>query len=465
MKKVETITINPSSINIIQGTCYNMLVTQVLPEDADDKTIVWTSDNSDVASVTPELGCIYGNEIGTANICATSTDGSNVSAYCTVTVEPRILVNSITLNRAAMTIGKGERWRLSATICPEDAFDPSLTWYSSNCYVADVDQNGVVTAKSLGNAVIYAKARDGSAVFGRCSIAVRQTTTCSAEETPRNSAKATFLSVPVDVYSGAHRLTHTLMQFFGGRNVNFSIHYDSTHLGQGDVGIGWYHNYEKHIDVSGNTAYVYSTPSVFSKYTAKSACSNEFTCDSADKNGYVLTVNNNGTYPYIINCNEQRTEYYNCEGNLAKVVDHQGFETLIDYNEDCMTITDVSSGKHIHVEKDAYCRIRRVYDDASRQANLNYTNDVLTAITDVNGNTFTYTYDSDKRIETGTDPEGIQYFENAYDDYGRLSAQKDALGKSFTFSYDGDKRITTDRNGNQSTREFNDKGLLIQYTD
>ena len=465
IKKVETITINPSSINIIEGTWYDDLVTEIIPEDASNKNLTWTSDNPNVASIVTNVGCIYGVGVGETKVHATALDGTGVSAFCTVIVEPRIPVDSITLNKSTMTIGKGESWRLSAEVAPDDAFDKTIDWCSSNCCVADVDKNGVVTAKSLGTAVIYANAHDESGIVATCTVSVRQTTTCSTYETPKNSVRASCLPVPIDIYSGAHQLRHTVMKLFGGQKLNFSISYDSTRLAKGEVGIGWYHNYEKYIGVSGNTASVFSTPSVFSTYTAQSPCCNEFTCNSPDKNGYILTVDHDSTYPYVINCNSQRTEYYNSEGYLAKIVDHQGFQTTITRSGRLMTITDELSGKKIYVEKDPCCRIQRVYDAASRQATLSYTNDLLTSITDANGNTFTYTYDSKKRIKTGTDPENIKYFENTFDSYGRLIAQKDALGNSFVFSYDGDKRIVTDRNGKQSTRIFNSKELLIKYID
>ena len=420
MKKVQSIAINPSCVNLIQGHWYYDICAQVLPSDADNKCVVWCSDNPYVASVIEELGYICANHAGTANIYATATDGSCVSACCTVTVEARVPVSSIKLNSSKITLGKGEYWRARATVSPDNAYNKSVEWCSSNCYVADVNAYGFVTAKSVGTATIYATARDGSGVQGQCEITVRQTVTCGAEETPRSRVSVGAVSVPVDVYSGAHKLKHTVMRLFGGQNLSFEIRYDSTNLAMGDVGAGWYHNYEKHIELSGNTALVYMSPSVYSRYTAKSDCSCEFTCVSPNKNGYVLTVDMSRSYPYVIDCNKQRTEYYDCEGRLSKVIDRYGFETSITYSDDLITITDLVSRKHIYVEKSNCCKITRVYDDTSRQAYFAYINDALTIFTDVNGGIFRYTYDGIRRILSGTDPEGTIFFRNTYDSYGRL---------------------------------------------
>ena len=465
MKIIETITINPSSISIVEGTGYNDLVVQIEPNDADNQDLLWTSDDPEIASVNPELGFIYANKDGTTTIHATATDGSGASASCTVTVEPRISIQAITLNKTAMTIGKGETWSLSADICPANAFDKSLDWCSTNCTVADVDNNGIVVGKSIGLTEIRATARDGSGVEASCFVRVTQTSTCSVYETPKNSAKSAYLAVPVDVYSGAHRLKHELLKLFGGQNLTFSIGYNSTRLAKGDVGMGWYHNYEKNIVHVGNIAQVYSTPTEYSLYTATSMCSKEFTCSSIDKEGYVLTIHDSGAYRYILDCNSQRKEYYDCEGRLVKVVDRQGFVTTIEHTCCLMTITDTLTNKKIYVEQDAYCRIKRIYDDAARQVLLDYEGSLLTSITDANGNTFKYTYDSSNLIQTGTDPENVQFFVNTYDSDGRLVAQSDALGRTFVFAYEGDERIVTDREGKQSIRTFNSSGLLTKHID
>lgn len=127
----------------------------------------------------------------------------------------------------------------------------------------------------------------------------------------------------------------------------------------------------------------------------------------------------------------------------------------------------------MYLEKDSTCKVIRVYDDAERVAILTYTNNLLTSIKDVNGNSLTYEYDDDKRVVSGTDSKGIRYFENTYDDYGRVLTQKDALNHTSYFDYsddaceccEGDTRIATNRNGKTSRRVYDCDGLLIKHTD
>lgn len=63
---------------------------QIIPSNATNKTVSWTSSNSNVARVTSvgnNAGVVYGKSEGTATITCKTTDGSNLSASCQVTVE------------------------------------------------------------------------------------------------------------------------------------------------------------------------------------------------------------------------------------------------------------------------------------------------------------------------------------------------------------------------------------------
>ena len=221
IKKIETITINPSHITIIEGDTFDSLNIEIVPEDADNQELEWRSDNPEVASVSPGLGCIYANSVGETKIYATSMDGSSFTASCNVTVIPRKYVEWIDFEEQTMTIGKGEAVKLNVTVGPEYAHDKSLKWSTAHPAVAEVDSEGIVIGKTTGSAVICACANDGSKVYAICMIHVRETTTKVAVKSPTNKARAMRLAVPVDVYSGAHKLNHTLLKLFGGQNLSF----------------------------------------------------------------------------------------------------------------------------------------------------------------------------------------------------------------------------------------------------
>ena len=464
---VTSISISNSVCTMITGKSAYFSAT-VSPETATNKLVSWSSANTSIATINATSGLVYAQKAGKTTITATAQDGSGVVGKCSLTVTDPVYVNEISIGKPSIVLNKGNTHHLMATVYPSNATNTTVRWYSSKSSVATVNAyTGLVTAKSAGNATIYAAAQDGSNVRSGCTVTVMQTVVCSAEETPVNKVPNNTFADPVDVYTGAHLLNHSLMSLFGGQSLTLTAHYDSTQLAYGVLGSGWYHNFEKHVEVNESEAFVYNNPSIFSRYVAESDNGTEFTCSSADKNGYVLTVDPSSQYPYIVDCNSAKTEYYNSNGELAKIVDHQGFETLIAYSDTLITITDVVSGKKMYLEKDSTNKIVRIYDNASRQTTLTYNNNLLTAICDVNGNMLTYVYDENNRVISGTDSKGICYFQNVYDNYGRVIEQKDAISSSIksTFTYEDDKRITTDRNGKQSMREYDSNGLLIRYTD
>lgn len=465
---VLTICVAPEQKTMITGKSEYFRAT-VCPQDATNKCITWSSTDPCVATVNATSGLVYAQKAGTTIIRATAQDGSGVVGMCKLTVKEPVKVENITLSpNYPLILYRGTTFCLKATVCPEDATNKTVVWSSSNPSVLSVGAcSGIIKAKKAGKAYVIAEAQDGSGVSACCEVSVKQTICCSDDEKPVNPSSDNIVADPIDVYTGAHLIKNTLMSLFGGQGIKFAALYNSTYLSPGLLGAGWYHNYEKHIDIDGCEAFVYNNPSVFSRYIAESDCCTRFVCSSADKNGYILTVDHTAQYPYVINCNSMRTEYYNTNGDLAKIVDHQGFETLIEYSDFKITITDGVSGKKIYIDKDSNCKIDRVYDDAGREAKLTYDGNYLTSICDVNGNILTYTYDEEGRIKSGKDSKGVCYFENTYDEFGRVVEQKDAIPGSLKsiFVYEDDKRITTNRNGKQSVREYDCNGLLIKLTD
>ena len=81
-------------------------------------------------------------------------------------------VTSITLNETSISLEPNQTIQLVPTLLPEDAFDVTVKWGSSNPEVASVDSNGLVTAISKGDAVISVSSTDGSDITAQCSVHV-----------------------------------------------------------------------------------------------------------------------------------------------------------------------------------------------------------------------------------------------------------------------------------------------------
>ena len=96
----------------------------------------------------------------------------------TVTTE-NIPVTSITLNKTETSISVGKSEKLTATVTPSSATNPSVTWKSSKTEVATVANDGTVTAKAPGTATITVKATDDSGKSATCTVTVTGGTTPS----------------------------------------------------------------------------------------------------------------------------------------------------------------------------------------------------------------------------------------------------------------------------------------------
>lgn len=82
-------------------------------------------------------------------------------------------IKSLKITTPANTVLKvGEPLQLEVQIKPADASDPTISWSSSNPNVAEVDENGVVTAKTAGKVKITATAQDGSKKKATVSLTV-----------------------------------------------------------------------------------------------------------------------------------------------------------------------------------------------------------------------------------------------------------------------------------------------------
>ena len=166
---VESITLNKFHADI-EREGYVQLIATSFPEDADDRSVVWSSDNEEIATV-DESGLVTAVGVGETVITATAHDGSGVKVECRITVKPKY-VHSISLNKTTLTLRKFKTEQLFATVLPEYADDKTILWSCNNEMVATVDENGIVTAVGEGDAIIQATAADGSGHLATCRVTV-----------------------------------------------------------------------------------------------------------------------------------------------------------------------------------------------------------------------------------------------------------------------------------------------------
>ena len=164
---VTSVALDKTELVLTVGDAAAQLKAIVLPEDATDKTVTWSSDKTSVATV-DATGNVTAVAAGEATITAKAGDKT---ATCTVTVTAAtVAVTSVALDKTELVLIVGDAAaQLKATVLPEDATDKTVTWSSDKTSVATVDATGKVTAVAEGEATITAKAGDKTAT---CKITV-----------------------------------------------------------------------------------------------------------------------------------------------------------------------------------------------------------------------------------------------------------------------------------------------------
>ncbi|WP_182250245.1 Ig-like domain-containing protein, partial [Cellulophaga baltica] len=156
---VASVAITPNPITINIGGTENLSAV-VLPANATNQNVTWSSSDDAIASVSA-AGVVTGNTTGSATITVTTEDG-NFTATSTITVQAATFaVTGITVDPTSITITNGSTTTLTETIAPANATNQNVTWSSSDDAIASVSATGVVTGNATGSATITVTTEDG----------------------------------------------------------------------------------------------------------------------------------------------------------------------------------------------------------------------------------------------------------------------------------------------------------------
>lgn len=149
------------------------LTATVTPNETTNKNVKWTSSNNKIATV-DENGYVTAKGKGIARITATTTDGSNLSATCTVTVKQMVtmIVNTMNINRGSKNVN-----RKLPVMVGNNATNKTLNYRSGNSKVVSVNAKGQITAKKKGTATVSVKTTDGTNIVVYYRVTVKQLVT------------------------------------------------------------------------------------------------------------------------------------------------------------------------------------------------------------------------------------------------------------------------------------------------
>lgn len=156
------ITLDKNALELTEGDTATLTAT-VTPVSSTDN-VVWSVSPAGFATVTG--GVVKALKAGNCTITATA--GSK-SATCAVTVKAKIIaVQSVTLNKNALTLAVGKNETLTATVLPANSTDRTVVWSVSPSGFATV-AGGVVKATAAGSCTVTATCGGKSA---SCAVTV-----------------------------------------------------------------------------------------------------------------------------------------------------------------------------------------------------------------------------------------------------------------------------------------------------
>ena len=177
LSHITDVTVTGPSGTLYTDTKYKFTA-KITPDDTtDNKTVIWSVSDSNIAQIAAD-GTLSFKKAGTVDVIATvkATSTNTVIKKLTVTGVKRVInVSSVALDKTTVNLKKGETVKLNATVAPADADNKEVTYTSSNSAVAKVDNTGLVTAVSSGEAVITVTTKDGSKT-ATCKVAVAKET-------------------------------------------------------------------------------------------------------------------------------------------------------------------------------------------------------------------------------------------------------------------------------------------------
>lgn len=195
VKKVTSIALSvPNNDKTVLAGQTKQVTATVLPADADDPSVTWTSSNTGVATVDAN-GLVTAKMISTqtdnVTITAAANDGSNIKGNIALQVN-RPSVTGVYFSPYSLELARGASYNLYNIlhVDPEDALKPAasaLTWKSSDTSAVSVTNEGVITVlkDTIAPGTVYVE------VAVSVSSTVTRTDQCYIY-TPGSSSGVTF---------------------------------------------------------------------------------------------------------------------------------------------------------------------------------------------------------------------------------------------------------------------------------
>lgn len=180
-KEVKSIKLNETNVQMTVGDTFE-LEASVSPEEADYKSLDWSSSDENIVTVSD--GTLKAKGAGTAVVTVKSEN--KVKKTCNVTVSAKE-ISSIILSSNNVSVKAGKKIQLTAKVQPSDAPSDGLKWTSSDEEIAVVNSDGFVTGVKAGVVNITCMAPNGKEAV--CTVTVKSSSTSSSSSKSSSSSQ------------------------------------------------------------------------------------------------------------------------------------------------------------------------------------------------------------------------------------------------------------------------------------
>lgn len=155
-KQIEKINVKIDKTTINKGETIKLNV-EILPEDAKNHEVIYSSNNNNIAQVDGS-GNITGIKSGKATITVKAKE-NNVSSSVNITVYTP--VSDVILQEDEIYLQKEEEITIKPIILPADASNKNISFKSLDTNVVTVTNNGLIKAIEEGTTTIEVKTEEG----------------------------------------------------------------------------------------------------------------------------------------------------------------------------------------------------------------------------------------------------------------------------------------------------------------
>jgi len=148
---VAEVRMEKTSLTLTRGETAQ-LKAAVIPDNATNAKIAWSVDPSALATIDSATGALKAKAVG--DVTVTATAGSK-TATCAVKIVD-VQATAIALAPSETTLTIGETKQLTALMQPDGLAGKTISWTSSDEFVASVSDAGSVTARKAGIATVTA---------------------------------------------------------------------------------------------------------------------------------------------------------------------------------------------------------------------------------------------------------------------------------------------------------------------